>query len=148
MCELQTFWETPEKNQSSENLQMDGMGGGGGKGYFYKSSNCILNLAVEWFGDLSKFIVQVDIREPLFKPGMKYARKWEDITVSGVQMKWVKLFYLPRDDLRLRKDMPTIKIISFLDLEWERGRKKENSACKMQKSSLILQLWYILHCTH
>ena len=83
----------------------------GGKGYFYKSSNCILNFAVKWSGNLSKFIVQVDTCKPLFrKPGMKYARKREDITVGRVQMERVKLFYLPRDDLMLRKDMPTIKI--------------------------------------
>lgn len=55
--------------------------------------------------------VQVDTCEPLFKkPGMKHARKWKDITVSGVQMKSVKLFYLPKDELILRTGMLTIKI--------------------------------------
>lgn len=40
--------EMLEKNQTSETLQMDGMGGGvGKKGNFYKSNNCVLNFAVE-----------------------------------------------------------------------------------------------------
>lgn len=47
-------------------------GGKWGEDYFYKNSECILNFAVGWSGDLNKFIAQVDTGEPFLKKyGMK-----------------------------------------------------------------------------
>lgn len=71
MCELQALFK---KNSEKEPVKIYRWmkGGKWGEDYFYKNSECILNFAVEWSGDLSEFIAQVDTGEPLFKkPGMK-----------------------------------------------------------------------------
>lgn len=73
MCELRALFLNSEKEPVKIYRWIKR--GKWGEDYFYKSSECI-NSAVEWSGDLSKFIAQVDTGEPLFKKlGMIIAGK-------------------------------------------------------------------------
>lgn len=88
-----------------------------------------------------KCTLQVDTCEPLFKK----LKRWNMLengktTVSGAELKWVKLFSLPRGELMLRKYHQN----SLVSWTWnvKQGGREKTVPAKCKKRRLMLQLWH------